>query len=162
MNHIAANRAKLLAELRAAVKKLPRKTAGGNKLRYFARTQLQMKNGGEQRIREWLKDPMCMSLEECQLLRRVLSGQNASAGKDLSRRVVSHTVAVLSSLKGLVVDADIKKTVVNDGDRMYIRSAVEEICRRTGVVATFRDPGDQKSRPATQADLAGTGFKNKG
>lgn len=153
----------LLHELRAAIAKSPE--SGGDRTRYFARHELGMRGEEFKRVREWFRDPSCMRDEEIQCVRHtlvrlatrtqkltVVQGQKSS-----DRRLISHAVAVLSSLKSIV--ADINLTAVNDGDRMYVRSAVDEICKRFGIRATFIDPADSKSHPATRSDLTGVGLK---
>lgn len=162
------NPAALLAELRVAIAKCPKKGSGGHKDRYFCRRYLGMKGEkGCKRLREWLKDPSCMREDEMALVEAVLARLNATAQKSTpaqeqksgDRRLISHAVAVLSSLKSVVSIID--SAAINDGDRMYVRSAMEEFSKRFGIKATFIDPADSRSRPATREDLVDTGLKRK-
>lgn len=152
----------ILKDLRSAIAKLP-KTIKSDRTRHYARHHLHMRSNGFKRVSEWFKNPNSITVEETTKLSQVLYGAvvepQMPAPGATGRRVVRHMVSVLSSLKSLA--GDIAASDVTDEDRLYAQNAMEVVSARFGIIATFKDPADKKSRPATRQDFVEAGLKPK-
>jgi hypothetical protein len=145
------------------------RTKSQDRVRHFSRRVLKIPGNGNC-VRRWMRGEGLMSKEEIiQVLRRlnlpqtnsgppdpVLKMDSQTANKDLSRKLVDHTISVFNSLAGLLMQANISMETIYDGDRMHIRETLEKICKSLRVEVRF--PYRERSVPLTQEELSDVGM----
>lgn len=131
-------------------------------LRGFAKEYFGMNREQAKRLRQWLTNPELITLEENKLLLSVLQRKTAARSDTVKvpkqddkneLSVIEHSISVLNSVSILVDKAGITPDKVLDGHRMYVQRAVDRICSRFGIVASFQDPSESLNTPMTRSDL---------
>lgn len=172
---------KMMEELRRVIRSVGTNT--NDKVRFFARHNLNMAGERHKEVRRWLKGEV-MSAEEIRLVFTALSRIDkgnvetvarqqsvqkalpkvseskviAESTSNVARKIVDHTVGTLYSLVGLIAEAQIKPENVFGSDRGLAQTSMQKICDHFGIAVKFREPKAEQFEPLTQDDLAEIGF----
>ncbi len=155
------------------------KTSTKSKARTFARHHIGLRGGRFTELIQWIKYPSTMHVDEISLVLRALQKlqpsetslpeqvqaaepePGVSAPDARKEKTVAHFVTLLNS-GNLLLDAhEIRPEDVFAGSRISIQLAMQQICKRFGIVAIFADPSAKMNEPMTRDDLVSLGLRSK-
>ncbi len=159
-----------------------RQNAPKDKTRFFARHHIGLKGEKFNELIQWLKHPSTMCVEEVTLVLRALQKlqpkqvvllppvqepvQEVGPTPNTNDAVVKHNVVAhfvtMFNSGNLLLDAhDIQPKDVFDGSRISIQLAMQQLCKRFGIAATFSDTSAQFNEPVTRGDLVSIGLRKR-
>jgi hypothetical protein len=158
-----------------------------NGVRHFSRHYLKLAGDRYRRVRRWITGKEAMTAEEITLVLKTLS--DLESGKKVkivekhfpksdtviiseprvrdasgvTHKLVDHSISIMNSLLGLIIESGLRPSDVYDGDRMQIINALQRICPAMGIKVNFPE-AESHFIPVTKQDIKKleSGFKNGG